>query len=543
MTHSSILLLQRTTACWFMLAATIGARSAPVLPGGSNDECATAVAVEVTAECAGSIGTYDASSATTSQPASTCSGSTSSDAQDLWFNFMATGPVTRVVVEGTLSFDPVVEGFSGSCGDLVSMGCTDVTFPASVPTSTTEVLTLHTVEGSTYFVRVYPYTLPQPEHHSFSLCIFEPELPSNDECSNVAPVALTAGSELSFTGDNTDCTDTEGLGLPQVWHAFSISECMDVTVDLCGTSPAFLNWSQRLYGSCLLEENTVLESSSEQVSCGDGNTTILFNNVRPGTYYFPVVRDDSPGTLAIGPYALRISGELATDYCDAALLECDETIGRVTIGGIDNASGCSVGGVVDYTAQSTDIDQGGSLAVTVLNGGAAYMDDSVTVFVDWDRDLTFCEENEAYVLSSDDDGATFTGTVECPADAPVGATRLRVRMAYGSPARPCGIDRFGEIEDYTINVLLGNGVREQNKRAFTVFPNPGTGDLNIYAEGMNGMVTIELIDVAGRAVIRQVQRFSEAPVFLGLSGAVSSGSYVLHLVSDEGRLEQQVIVR
>lgn len=513
-----------------------------ILLGGTNDECSDAIMIELTSECSMSV--FDASAATTSMAAATCSGSTSANADDVWFSFLATSASTRIVVEGTLTYDPVVEGFSGACGALVSMGCVDATFPTSQPTNTTETLTLGTTPGVQYHVRVYAYTQPAPTDHTFSLCIQALGSPANDECSAVQPIALIAGGTLSFSGDNTDCTDTEGLGLPQVWHAFSVTECLDVTIDLCGTSPAFLNWSERLYASCMLEDDGPRASSVEQSSCGDGNTTILFNNVGAGTYYFPVVKDVDPASQAVGPYALQVSGAIATAYCEATFTECDETIGRVMIGAIDNTTGCAVGGAVDHTDQVADIARQGSLGITVENGGVAYMDDSVSVFVDWDQDLSFCDADEVFVLSSNDDGATFNGEIICPETALLGATRIRVRMAYGAAARACGTDRFGEIEDYTMNVTLGNSIAENNRLNWAVFPNPNAGDMTMRFGAMDASVMIELFDVTGRMAHQERRQLANGQqVGLALSGLLAKGTYTLRLTSSEGRSEQRVVVQ
>ncbi|MBL7953187.1 MAG: T9SS type A sorting domain-containing protein [Flavobacteriales bacterium] len=511
--------------------------------GGANDECETATAITVTADCAGSQATYDATDATESQASILCNGYTSPEARDLWFSFVATGAVTNIRVEGTASFDPVLEGFSGSCGNLTSMGCADATFPQAGE-NTVETLTMATASGTTYFVRVYSYWSPEPTDFTFTLCAYAPMAAPNDLCTSVTPVAIANGGSTTFTGDNTGALDSEGLGLPQVWHAFTISDCMDVTIDLCGTAPAYLNWAEVVFNTCPVSADGVVASMVDQSTCSDGNTTLLFNSLPAGTYYYPVIRDEAAETLADGPYTVHVSAAIPTTYCDAALTECDETIGRVAVGTIDNTSDCEAGSVVDYTDQVVDITQATVLPITVENGGTPYAENTVTVWVDWNQDNTFCQGNEAHVLTSADEGVTFTGSIMAPPDALPGTTRMRVRMSYGTGPVACGTLQYGEIEDYTVNVLLGNSIAENSKLSWTVFPNPNTGDMTVRFGGNDSKVAIELFDVAGRSVHQeQRQLFNGQQANLGLAGTLAAGTYTLRLTSSEGRSEQRVVVQ
>lgn len=513
--------------------------------GGANDECASAIPVTVASECSGSLATYDATAATQSLDPILCNGFTSPEANDLWFSFVATAALTTVQVEGTLSFDAVVEGFSGTCGDLASVGCADATFPPTSPTNTTETLTMLTEVGSTYYVRVYSYWQPVPVDFTFTLCIFSAgNAAPNDLCTSVTPVAIATGSSATFTGDNTDAFDTENLGLPSVWHAFTITECADVTLDYCGTASVFQNAFLNLFTSCPVVDGGVFPSSGFDLNiCPDGNVTILYNAVPPGTYYYAVIRDDA--APAVGEYTVNVAVSQPTSYCAASLEQCDETIGRVAVGTIDNTSDCvAPGDVVDYTDQSTNIIQTEILPITVENGGVPYAENTVSVWVDWNQDQSFCNANELHILTTADEGVTFTGNIIAPPDALPGTTRMRVRMAYGMEPRACGTMTYGEIEDYSVNVLLGNGIQETANADWTVFPNPGNGDMSIRYMGAGSKATIELFDVTGRMVYQDLRAIYAGQRFeLGLAGKLTTGSYTLRLATTDGRSEQRVVVQ
>ncbi len=518
--------------------------------GGPNNECGTAIAVTVTPECSGSLATYDAADATESQPAILCNGFTSPEARDLWFSYVATSTTTIIDVVGTQSFDAVIEGFSGTCADLSSEGCADQTFfNPDEPADMAESLTMVTTVGSTYYVRVYSYWAPEPTDFTFSLCIYQGNpAPANDLCANVTPVGLAIGSSVTFNGDNTDALDTEGLGNGSVWHAFTISECLNITLDYCGTTPNFGNGLTSLFNGCP-STGIVGAASFNAETCPDGNFTLNFENVPAGTWYYAVIKDETSDPPAVGAYTINVAASaLAPGYCEASAATCDESIAQVTLGTIDNTSDCTDATLGDYTDQSTDFIQSQGFTITVVNGPSTTpLGDAVSVWVDWNQNESFCEPNEETVLETADEGLTFTGLILAPVTAAVGSTRMRVRMAYigqGYVPVACGDAAYGEVEDYTINVIQGNGIEEFDNLDWAVYPNPNNGDMTIRYAGLDSKVSIELFDVAGRAVHQeQRQLFNGQQVALDLSGTLANGLYTVRLTTAGGRSEQRVIVQ
>lgn len=521
------------------------AHTRPVMEhrGGGNDECATATMVTVTSDCSGSIALYAAPDATESLPAILCNGYTSPEARDLWFGFVATTTITSITVEGTLTFDAVIEGFSGTCGDLVSVGCADATFPPTTPVNTSETLSMGTDVGETYFVRVYSYWAPPPTEFDFTLCIVGvTEIAPNDQCTGADNQALAVDGTVSFTGDNTHAFDTEGLGMASVWHSFTTTECLNVVVDYCGTAPVFGNAFISLFSGCPYS-SFAAAFSVDTVTCPDGNVTIYYSNLPAGTWYYAVMQDEAND--AIGPYTINVSATaLDPGYCEATAETCDEYIANLTVGNINNSSECADGPTVDYTDQSLDIYQDETLGITVTNGPAIYGLDAVGAWVDWNQDENFCQENEYVAFTSADAGQTFTGSVHAPADALVGTTRMRIRMTYNEDPKACGGADYGEVEDYSVNVLFTTGIEEFNPLAWSVFPNPSNGDMTIRFNASDAKVVIELFDVAGRAIHQsQRQLLNGQQVDLGLAGKLAHGAYTLRLSSPEGRSEQRVVVQ
>lgn len=141
------------------------------------------------------------------------------------------------------------------------------------------------------------------------------------------------------------------------------------------------------------------------------------------------------------------SGDNTLAYCAAASTACDEYIGNVQFGSINQSSGCTNYG--NYTAASTTIVQGTTLGMTVTNGGNPYSSDQVFVWIDYDHNSTF-DASELTTLTTNGGGSNFTGNITIPMSAMSGATTMRVRMSYATAANPCGSQSYGEVEDYTI---------------------------------------------------------------------------------------------
>ncbi|MEO8734370.1 MAG: hypothetical protein ABI373_08565, partial [Flavobacteriales bacterium] len=119
-------------------------------------------------------------------------------------------------------------------------------------------------------------------------------VPVNDLCGSVVPEALEIGRPLTFTGTTVGATDTGDYEIGSeldgyaavVWHAFTTTTCGIITVNYCGTSPAFTNNAGFITTFCPAGDNYI--PSSTVVDCGDGNVLITYNNIPAGTYNLPV---------------------------------------------------------------------------------------------------------------------------------------------------------------------------------------------------------------------------------------------------------------
>jgi len=141
------------------------------------------------------------------------------------------------------------------------------------------------------------------------------------------------------------------------------------------------------------------------------------------------------------------------EYCSASTVHQNNYIANVLCGTINKSSGWQ-GGVANYTNYSTTIYAGGSQIIFITNG-APWPTDFARVWVDWNNNFIFdTGTNEEFVLTNvGGTGTTFAGSLMVPYGTSVGNHRMRIRLTYSITPVPCGNANYGEIEDYTINVV------------------------------------------------------------------------------------------
>lgn len=141
-------------------------------------------------------------------------------------------------------------------------------------------------------------------------------------------------------------------------------------------------------------------------------------------------------------------------YCSASG-GGDEYISGVQLGTINN-TGTGASGYEDYTNFSTDLTIGESYSITVTNGNVYSVDD-LGVWIDWNQNGVFTDAGENVVCEVSNSGqGTYSFSV--PANATDGVTRMRIRIKWSGDdcGSYCGTTTYGEVEDYSVNVVGGH---------------------------------------------------------------------------------------
>ena len=152
---------------------------------------------------------------------------------------------------------------------------------------------------------------------------------------------------------------------------------------------------------------------------------------------------------------ITVNAGSGTDYCTAtATNTAFERIGNVKFGTINNTS-TGTAGYEDFTSVSTNVTKGTAytISVTPVWTSAAY-DEAYAVYIDYNKDGDFTDSGEFAWSQAPSQTTPVSGSITIPVTAASGNTRMRVMMQYASvPQSPCGSYTYGQVEDYTLNIV------------------------------------------------------------------------------------------
>jgi len=159
---------------------------------------------------------------------------------------------------------------------------------------------------------------------------------------------------------------------------------------------------------------------------------------------------------AVGVGAAYSNGGGGSSYCTSkGNSVADEYIGNVQLNTINNSSNGG-NGYTDFTSISTDLTVGTNytISITPTWTGTKY-NEGEAVWIDYNADGDFADAGELVWSAAASQNSPVSGNFTVPTGATLGATRMRVSMKYNGIPTACEAFDYGEVEDYTVN-LVGN---------------------------------------------------------------------------------------
>jgi hypothetical protein len=266
----------------------------------------------------------------------------------------------------------------------------------------------------------------------------------------------------------TTYTMTASGATSYAWSpATYLSATTGTNVNVSGTVSGYTNVTYLMIGT---DGNGCSDSASQQVTLApnhDLTVTSSAPSVCSGAQVDLTVVDS---VFASGPASLPLG------YCAAGSGTCDEAVNGFTFVTINNTSACTGGGYTNNLSISTSVLPGSSHPVSVTTT-LYYSGDQCYVWGDWNRDGDFVDAGEQTILVYSGSGGVFNGTVNVPAGAQLGATRLRVRMNYTGAVLPCGSPTYGEVEDYKVIIGYAGLASGPNTYTWNPVTTPPTGQM------------------------------------------------------------------
>ncbi|MBQ0788769.1 MAG: T9SS type A sorting domain-containing protein, partial [Oceanihabitans sp.] len=262
---------------------------------------------------------------------------------------------------------------------------------------------------------------------------------------------------------------------------------------------------------------------------------------------------DITGLTPSTPYDVEVKTKCTTsasaytssDFTTTAISYCpsegnnanddDEWIGNVTLGDINNTTGDN--SYSDYTAMSTDLDKTLTHSISVTKSwlGSTY-DEGIAVWIDFNQDGDFDDANENVVSLAANDTPIVSGNITIPISALPGNTRMRVSLKYNGLATSCESFQYGEVEDYTVNIIeetLSNSDFDLNE--ISVYPNPFNNIINIKLPNSlnNNSISVDLYDISGRLITKLENKHAvNNTINVSSLDNLSSGAYFLKIMDN-----------
>jgi chitodextrinase len=242
-------------------------------------------------------------------------------------------------------------------------------------------------------------------------------------------------------------------------------------------------------------------------------------------YSFYVVARDAAGNSSAASNTVNVTTLTVTlTYCASqGNSTVDERIGRVQFGTINNASTGGTG-YTNFTAISTNVTRSSAYTITITpQWTSTVYSEGYAVFIDYNQDGDFTDAGETVYTKATSTAATATGTITIPATAALGSTRMRVSMKYNGTPTSCETFSYGQVEDYTLNIV---SAREADAGlSFTMYPNPVKGDvLNVSIMGDDS--TYRIVNMLGQVMAAGKVQNGIVPV-----SAISTGTYLLEVTT------------
>jgi hypothetical protein len=329
-------------------------------------------------------------------------------------------------------------------------------------------------------------------------------------------IAITAGSNPSASGASVTFTATPTNG---------------------GTTPSY-QWK---VGTTNVGTNSATYTTTTLTN-GQVVTCVMTSNATCAV----------PASGTSNAITMSITGGTVT-YCTGSTTSTAyERITNVTMGSINNTTGAS--SYSNYTALSTNVVPGTGTPITVTVGNL-YTTDKVYIWCDWNRNGTLTDAGEAVYASVA--GGPFGTTITAPVGTSTGAVRMRIRLtdsAAGPNATPCGTSTYGELEDYTLNVVAamplqgGGAVNTADTRAIDATPLTQADKLLVYPNPSRGSCTIKATNAGTYYLMNDMGQLVRSFTLNGendntiLINDLGPGTYVVSGQNKFGVVKQKIVV-
>lgn len=372
--------------------------------------------------------------------------------------------------------------------------------------------------------------------------------------AGTAPTTTRMRISMKYNGAQTAC------------ETFSYGEVEDYTVQIVAGStnppatPTGLTASDITTSSATLSWNASADATSYDVQFrqqgGSWNSSNVSGTLANATglnagsvYEWQVRANNANGSSAYSSVATFTTLNTTISYCASKGNNSSyEWIDRVKFAEIDNVSGDN-NGYADFTSQTATVALGETLPINFQVGfsGSSYTE-YWAVWIDFNQNGEF-ESSERVSFGSSSSENLLSADVSIPTDANLGTTRMRVSMKYNAEQTPCETFTYGEVEDYTINIVqskvtttveepFAETLDNEAGEIYSIYPNPTKDRLNISLKGISGEVSLSVYDLQGRLVHKQMLNSIDSHINVS---DLSKGVYIISIDEEKMPINKRFV--
>lgn len=355
-------------------------------------------------------------------------------------------------------------------------------------------------------------------------------------------------------------------GAQTACETFSYGEVEDYTVQIVAGStnppatPTGLNASSINTSSATLTWSASVGATSYDVQFRQQGGTWSTSNVT-GTsvnktglaamtaFEWQVRANNVNGSSAYSAIASFTTLSATISYCTSKGNNASsEWIQRVVFSGIDNNSGKN-SGYANFTNLTATVARGETLPINIQTGFASSLyTEYWSIWIDFNQNGTF-DSDERVVYGSSKSSNLLSANVSIPTTAMLGSTRMRVSMKYNAAQTACETFSYGEVEDYTVNVLqtrannnaIDFGVEQlghEDQEPFVIYPNPASDRITVSLQGLMGDVMLRIYDLQGRMV--KDQMLTNLDTEINISD-LANGVYIISVDEEKMPLNKRFV--
>jgi len=234
-------------------------------------------------------------------------------------------------------------------------------------------------------------------------------------------------------------------------------------------------------------------------------------------------------------YTVDLSPQV--NYCSSSGADASqEWIDFIQLGTLLRHSG-SDGGYFDGTSMSTNVTTGVDNFITYsagMSGGTH--PENWKMWIDYNHNGNFNDVGEKVFGRKSSSRDKLERKFTIPNTALLGATRMRLSMERNSSPKPCDDFDYGEVEDYTINIVsqLPSLTHEQQQAiSVSLYPNPANDYVTLDVNNSSSSIIIGIFNVQGQ-LLQSASFKKDDMIKLNVATLVPGIYFIRILTADQG---------